>query len=311
MNGRLAILCSGQGGQHPAMFDMLRGDRRAEQRLQQWRLDEKLGAPLEQVLKDDHLLFSNRVAQPLIVAATLANWEAIKHIAPSPSLVAGYSIGELAAYGVAESVSPEDAISLAAARAGMMDGCLEQSSRQTLIAVSGLSAAEVGDLAQAHQFYIAIETAEDSVIVGGLAQDAAGLACDVVQAGGRVTPLAVEIASHTPLMTAAVSPFFDELQRSRFTDPRIPVVSGISAQLVRRKEQAAFALSRQIAQQIKWKDGMDACLEAGITVALELGPCNALSRMLHARHPAIECRSVADFRSFEGVAAWLRRQFEE
>jgi [acyl-carrier-protein] S-malonyltransferase len=55
---------------------------------------------------------------------------------------------------------------------------------------------------------------------------------------------------------------------------------------------------------------MDACAEAGITVALELGPGAALSRMLQARHPGIACRSVADFRSLEGIRGWLRRQCE-
>jgi [acyl-carrier-protein] S-malonyltransferase len=40
---------------------------------------------------------------------------------------------------------------------------------------------------------------------------------------------------------------------------------------------------------------------------LELGPGAALSRMLHARHPRIECRSVADFRSINGIKNWLVR----
>ena len=52
---------------------------------------------------------------------------------------------------------------------------------------------------------------------------------------------------------------------------------------------------------------MDAAAEAGITVALELGPGAALARMLQARHPHIACRSVADFRSLDGIVAWLGR----
>jgi [acyl-carrier-protein] S-malonyltransferase len=67
-------------------------------------------------------------------------------------------------------------------------------------------------------------------------------------------------------------------------------------------------LSRQIAEPIRWKDCMDACAEAGATVALELGPGAALSRMLQARHPGIACRAVSEFRSLGGVRAWLERQ---
>jgi [acyl-carrier-protein] S-malonyltransferase len=72
--------------------------------------------------------------------------------------------------------------------------------------------------------------------------------------------------------------------------------------------QAIGDLSRQIAEPIRWKDCMDACAEAGATVALELGPGAALSRMLQARHPGIACRAVSEFRSLGGVRAWLERQ---
>jgi [acyl-carrier-protein] S-malonyltransferase len=56
---------------------------------------------------------------------------------------------------------------------------------------------------------------------------------------------------------------------------------------------------------------MDAAAEAGITVALELGPGAALSRMMQARHPQIACRSVADFRSLDGIVAWLGRHLDQ
>jgi [acyl-carrier-protein] S-malonyltransferase len=55
---------------------------------------------------------------------------------------------------------------------------------------------------------------------------------------------------------------------------------------------------------------MDATAEAGMTVALELGPGAALARMLQARHPQIACRSVADFRTLDGIVAWLGRHFD-
>jgi [acyl-carrier-protein] S-malonyltransferase len=32
--------------------------------------------------------------------------------------------------------------------------------------------------------------------------------------------------------------------------------------------------------------------------------------MLQARHPDIACRSAADFRTIEGIAAWIERHFD-
>jgi [acyl-carrier-protein] S-malonyltransferase len=45
-------------------------------------------------------------------------------------------------------------------------------------------------------------------------------------------------------------------------------------------------------------------------VALELGPGAALSRMLQNRQPHINTRSVADFRSLDGIRKWLDRASE-
>lgn len=292
------------------MFDLARTDRHAGMLLDQWALDAALDMPLDAVLADNALLFSNRFAQPLIVAATLAAWEALKAHVPAPALAAGYSIGELTSYGVAGALTAKDAIGLAASRARLMDACLAQSPAQVLVAIAGLDAETADALLQRHRFYIAIETGEDSIIAGGLSQSMPDVERAVLQSGGRITVLPIEIASHTRYMRAAVAPFCAELKRHRFAAQAMPVLAGISAAPVHHADQAIAALSSQLAEKIRWIDCMDACAEAGITVALELGPGAALSRMLQARHPAIECRAADEFRTLAGIATWLARRFD-
>jgi [acyl-carrier-protein] S-malonyltransferase len=292
------------------MLDMARADPQVGVLLDQWIGDAQLDAPLDGILSDPALLFANRMAQPLIVAATLAAWEALRNDAPAPALVAGYSIGELAAYGVAGSLAPHAVVKVAAARALLMDACLQTTPRQALVAISGLPIRTVAEVLRQHDFNVAIENGEDSLIAGGFFDQLDQFQRTIHSAGGRTSVLPVAVASHTPLMRAAVAPFAALLQQQRFLDPHIPVLSGITAEPIDRAGKAIEHLSRQIAQTIVWKDCMDACAEAGVTVALELGPGAALSRMLQARHPQIMCRSVADFRSLDGVRNWLVRHVE-
>jgi [acyl-carrier-protein] S-malonyltransferase len=127
-------------------------------------------------------------------------------------------------------------------------------------------------------------------------------------AGARIQKLPVAIASHTPLMAEAVAPFARQLEAAAFGAQRCPVLSGIAATRVSGKVQAVDHLSRQLAQPIQWSACMDTAGEAGITVALELGPGSALSRMLAARQPGIACRSASEFRTVDGIAAWVERQ---
>jgi [acyl-carrier-protein] S-malonyltransferase len=254
-------------------------------------------------------MFENRMAQPLIVGATLAMWEALRRRVPAPSLVAGYSVGELSAYGVAGALEPVDAVRLAAARAALMDAAAA-TAPQALVAIGGLPVDRTRTLARADAFDIAIVTGHDTCIAGGLEATLPHLERAVVSAGGRLQRLPVGIASHTALMAPAVAPFAGALLAAPFHAQACPVLSGIGAEKIASKARAVETLSRQLSETIVWSDCMDAAAEAGMTVALELGPGAALARMLQTRHPQIACRSVADFRSLDGIVAWLGRHFD-
>ncbi|MTW12093.1 acyltransferase domain-containing protein [Pseudoduganella eburnea] len=296
MSSRLLILCPGQGGQHTAMYDLARGDPHGAALLA--RL-----APDLPDLSDPASLFANRSAQPAIVAAGLAMWEALRRDSPPPALVAGYSVGELTAYGVAGALSAERTAKLAGQRAELMDACVAPCTPQAMLAISGRRIATLRALLAAKGFHIAIETGEDSCIAGGPAANAAAISL----LGARITSLPVAVASHTPYLRAAVAPFARLLGQEKFGTMQAPVLAGIDASAVREQDAAIDCLSRQLAEAILWSDCMDACAERGITAALELGPGSALSKMLSARHPDIDCRSVADFRSLDGVRRWLER----
>jgi len=309
MAGRLAILCPGQGAQHPGMFDLARTNPATNALLDGWCADPVLALPLRAAAAGSDS-FANRIAQPSIVAATLAVWLALRDSVPTPALVAGYSIGELSAYGVAAALAPDDAVKLAIERARLMDACLAGSPQQAMVALSGMPDGTIEALLAACGYYAAIVTGEDALVAGGPAARAEALAAAALAAGGRATVLPVAVASHTPLMAGAVAPFAALLASQRWAAPEIPVLSGISAEPVFDANKAIQELPRQIAEPIRWKECMDALGEAGVTVALELGPGAALARMLQSHNPRIACRSVTEFRSLDGIRSWLDRQLD-
>ncbi len=294
MNHRLLILCPGQGCQNSAMYDLARTDPQGAALLE-------CVSPLLPELSRPDSMFSNRSAQPAIVASSLAMWEALRHDCPPPALVAGYSVGELTAYGVAGAFTPERTVAIAAQRAALMDACVAPDSPQAMLAISGRRIATLHSQLAPHGFHIAIETGPDGCIAGGPAAHASAISIP----GARIAPLPVAVASHTPYLQSAVEPFSKLLAEEDFGTLLAPVLGGIDAALIRGKDEAISHLSRQLAETILWTECMDAAAERGITAALELGPGNALSRMMSARHPGIECRSVADFRSMDGIRNWL------
>lgn len=310
MTARLAILCPGQGGQHAGMFDLALGDARGREVLAACDLETHCGQPLAALLADDKRLFANCYAQALVAASTLAMWATLKEALPVPALVAGYSIGELSAYGVAGALPVPQVIGAAMQRARYMDECLQTEPQQGLLALSGIEVELVRRQLQEQSAWIAIETGFDSMIIGGTHAALASMQQQWQAGGARVSPLPVGIASHTPLMAAAQAPFAAMLQTLSWQAPQVRVAEGISGQLIDTVGAAQSSLSRQLTEPIRWSACMDACAEQGITVALELGPGAALSRMLRERHPAIACRSMHDFRSSAGALRWLTAQLE-
>ena len=297
MSARLLLLCPGQGGQHPGMNALAAADPAAARLLAQ--------APLP-----DGALFDNRVAQPAVVASTLAMWEALRPrlaaLSLRPALVAGYSVGELAAYGVAGAFTPSDAIALAHQRAALMNQASD--GEQGLAAVSGIVVKQLAGLAATVGCEIAIVNGADSAVVGGPAAQLPALRELAEAQGARVQRLPVAVAAHTSLLRGAVAPFAQALASMPFARPAWPVLAGVDGSSVLDRGAAIDALSRQLAETIHWAACMDAAVESGITVALELGPGAALAKMMQGRHPAVSCRSVAEFRSLEGVVGWISRQ---
>jgi [acyl-carrier-protein] S-malonyltransferase len=306
MSRRLALLCPGQAGQHSGMFDLARQDRQAVALLDAFRLDDACGAPLDAVLHNTEALFSNRCAQPLVTAAILAAACALRDVLPTPTLVLGYSVGEVAAHAVAGALAPLDAVRLAVERARIMDQSTAGSGPQSMLGVTGLALPAVREQAEASGASIAIINAADSFVLGGLSAKLAHCAQALSQRGARVTPLPVSVASHTPLMAQAVAPFAKILNTMAFMPYGAPVLAGIDARRITGKDAAVSTLSLQLAQAVDWAACMDGCAEAGVEIALELGPGSALARMLQQqRHPHIACRAIDDFRSVDGVRKWL------
>ena len=89
-----------------------------------------------------------------------------------------------------------------------------------------------------------------------------------------------------------------------FQDVRAPkarLLSGIDGAAVFDTRDGLTKLGKQVAQTVDWAACMEACRASGATRALELGPGDALARMMGGVIGERESRSVAEFRSLDGV----------
>lgn len=301
----LALLCPGQGAQHAAMFERVHDLPAARDVLE--IASAVLGRDVFAAAADESR-FDNVLAQPLLCAATLAHWQGLREALPAPVLVAGYSVGELAAHAVAGTFNADTCLALAARRAQLMDAAGPADAG--LQAVLGLDRSALHALCDAHGTFVAIANGHDHFIVGGAQAPLQALADAARAQGAEVRVLPVHVPAHTPLLAAAVAPFAAALGAAPLQAPRLPLLAGIDARPVRDRAATVHTLSAQLAQTIEWAQVMRQAFERGARVFLQLGPGNALARMVAPSYPCCEMRAVEEFQSLEGAAAWARSALE-
>jgi [acyl-carrier-protein] S-malonyltransferase len=303
MTGRLAILCSGQGGQHRDMFRLFETEPEAAPIFAAAARHLNGTDPrvfVTTAAEPD--LFANHAGQILCCTQALAACATLVHAFTPEVILAGYSVGELAAWGCAGLFDPVQTIDLAAARAAAMDRAAP--AHAGLAAIVGLPRARL-DALLPEGTAVAIVNGPDSVVIGG--PDAALDALLVLaarQGATRTVHLRVAVPSHTPALAAASAEFARilanvSLRRQR---PGTRLLGSLDAETVRNPQRGLAALAAQISTTIEWSQCLQAAREAGAARFLELGPGTALRRMAGQ-----SARAIDEFRTVSGIRDWLAR----
>jgi [acyl-carrier-protein] S-malonyltransferase len=304
-----AILCSGQGYQGPSMFDLLADAPEAAPVFQRARLALDGEDPRDLVRRaDSDALHTDKVGQVLCCTQAMAAWAVLGAKAARPLVVAGYSVGELAAWGVAGLLDYAGVLDLVVRRAAAMDQATTQPGG--LVAIRGLTRAALEPICRTHDAYVAIVNGDDQILVGGTRKSLSTLINDAQAAGAkRTTILPVAIASHTPLLAAASDRF-----RQALTNARLPaempadirLLSGIDGATVFDVRVGADKLARQIKQTVDWAACMQSCRAASVAKIVELGPGNRLARLMYEGMPDGDAHSLSEFHSLSGFEHWAQ-----
>ena len=305
----IAILCSGQGWQNPDMFALTGGAPEAANLFA--HAAKLLGKDPRDFVRSEtsEALHRNRTGQILCTVQALAAAAALKEAMPDRIVVAGYSVGEVAAWGVAGLFGMTDTLDLVARRAEAMDAASLPG--DGLLFIRGLSRDAVDRLCKRYEAAVAIVNPGDAFVLGGGREALHAISKEAkVMNAAKVIDLPVDVASHTRRLSAASAAFRESLRLTSLTFPPAVgtrLLSGIDGATVVHVDAGLDKLAAQISQTVQWAGCLRACMEAGATALLELGPGHALSQMVASAWRDVPTRSLDDFRSFQGARSWLAR----
>ena len=251
-------------------------------------------------------LYPNEFAQPFIFALQWCRWQKLKPEIEELMSFSGYSLGELSALICATQTGLEQGLYLAQQRASLMSSATQHASG--LMAIQGINLNTLEALLTETSTALSIKLSDSSFVVGGANANLQQLAQQLELRGTRfVKRLNVTIASHTVCMDAAVQPYRQVLQQQDFARLCTAMISGSGGHKFFKTTDAVNALIHQMNHPIHWDACLTAIQENQPDVVLEIGPGNALSKMLLERSPNCIVRAVDDFKSWSGLKAWLEK----
>lgn len=220
-------------------------------------------------------LNDTRNTQPALFVIESLLVDGLKSQGRSADLVAGHSLGELAALYAAGVFNVETGLRLMKTRSELMAA----SGGGAMTAVMGFDRGELDQLVSATEgVVIANDNSSAQVVISGTPEAVAAVSGQLKCK--RAIPLAVSGAFHSPFMQQAADAFAAELDAVPFADAIIPVLSNTDP----RPETSGAALKARLRSQmitgVRWRETMERFSADGINTSVEIGPGNVLSGLI-------------------------------
>jgi [acyl-carrier-protein] S-malonyltransferase len=302
----LALLAPGQGSQTPGMLASWLELPGAAERLAAW--SEISGLDLVQLgtTATAEEITDTAVTQPLVVAATLlAHEELTKRglLSGADAVVAGHSVGEIAAYAIAGVISADDAVKLAATRgAEMAKACALEPTG--MAAVLGGDEAEVLSRLEALDLVPANRNAAGQIVAAGAVAALDKLAEDPPEKA-RVRPLATAGAFHTRFMASALDGYASAVEKVTTADslrPTVKLLSNADGQPVASAADAMEKLVAQLTRPVRWDLCTATMRQENVTAIVEFPPAGTLTGIAKRELRGVPTYAVKSPADLDGLA---------
>ena len=288
--GKIAFVFSGQGAQYSGMgkefynaspaakavFDMADGIRK-DTSVQCFS-----GTPEE--------LTQTVNTQPCVFASDLAAARALAEQGITPSCVAGFSLGEIAALAFSGILSDEAAFKLVCKRGELMDKAARENPG-AMAAVMKIPPEKVEEICKRFDKTYPVNYNSPAQTVVATTSESAEAFCEAVkEAGGRAKLLAVSGAFHSPFMANAAAGLAEYMKDIEFSNPGITIYSDYTA--MPYEGDYKELVRAQVENPVRWQTIIENMAAQGVDIFIEVGVGKTLQSLIKRILPEAKAYKV-------------------
>lgn len=305
--GKVAFVFSGQGAQYGGMGKSLYEASAAAKAV--FETAEQIRPGTMQQCFEGALeeISITKNTQPCLFCVDLAAAEALREAGIEPDMVAGFSLGEVAAVTFAGIFTQAEGFLLVTKRGEAMQAAAEKVD-SAMAAVLKLANEKVEELCRMHPGVFPVNyNCPGQLVVAGLKSSLGDFLSDVAANGGRAVPLNVSGGFHSPFMESASIRLAQVLSGMDVKAPQMPVYANYTAEPYGEND-AKLLLEKQVSNPVRWQQTVERMIEAGVDTFVEVGAGKTLCGLIKKTNRAVKVYNVEDADTLAATLAALRAE---
>jgi len=220
-----------------------------------------------------------------------------------PSVCAGLSLGEYSALVAAGSIEFSNAVRLVSRRGALMEQAALKNPG-AMASVLGISAEDLASVCKETGAEIANLNCPGQIVISGKIESVEK-AMALAQAKGAKKAIILNVSGpfHSSFMKDAAAEFKKDLDKTRFSSPKISMVSNVTADYEEGAEEIKENLLKQLYSPVKWEESIAKISQGGCDTFFEIGPGKVLKGLLRRINPELKVYNIEKIGDLDIVIA--------